>query len=253
MAKQDWSGGRSPEQNRRLARIPEDKREELRAGITSLLGGAAGMTPGVGDAMTAQDAYDAASEENYGTAALLAALTAIGLVPGVGDMISGAGRTALRNVDMLRRPKVENVVVWPDLTPPESIGNIISGRPMYSRSQATHASRDMTEAELYDMHQRGYMLPSEEGAAFGSPQNPKKWFSPRDKEGIFGRPWRGRGGQTVRLPIDKLPPNRAVRAGETQVFDKVQGRFVPFDEFMEDFLRGGPPNLSDSGYGARRK
>jgi len=96
MSKRDWSGGRSPQQNRRLARIPEDKREELSRGITSLGRTVADFTPGVGDAMTAKDAYDAAQGGDYGTAALLSALAAVGLVPGAGDVASTAGKAAIK-------------------------------------------------------------------------------------------------------------------------------------------------------------
>jgi hypothetical protein len=56
----------------------------------------ADFTPGVGDAMTAKDAYDAAQEGDYGTAALLSALAAVGLVPGVGDAASTAGKAAIK-------------------------------------------------------------------------------------------------------------------------------------------------------------
>ena len=87
----------SPNQRRRLERIPEDKREELSAGIGSLAEFLAGLTPGVGDAMTARDAYGEAQEGNYGNAALLATLAAIGLVPGAGDAASAVGKTALEN------------------------------------------------------------------------------------------------------------------------------------------------------------
>jgi hypothetical protein len=242
----------SPNQQRRLARIPEDKRDDLRAGIGSLAEFSAGMTPGLSDAMTARDAYGAASEGSYGTAALLAALAAIGLVPGVGHAVSAMGKTALRNVDLMRRPKVENVVVYPQIKAPEEITALdrMLERPMTSKEQATHASRDMRNAELYDMLQRGYMLPEEGGTMFSSTQNPQKWFSPRDEAGIFGRPWVGRGEQTVRLPMDKLPSNRAVRASETEVYDRARKTFVPFNEFMEEFLSAGPPNLNAPGFGA---
>lgn len=87
----------SPNQQRRLARIPEDKRDDLRAGIGSLAEFTAGMTPGLGDAMTAKEAYDAAREGNYGTSALLATLAAIGLVPGAGDTASTLGKALLKD------------------------------------------------------------------------------------------------------------------------------------------------------------
>jgi len=87
----------SPNQQRRLARIPEDKRDDLRSGIGSLAEFAAGMTPGLGDSLTAKEAYDAASEGNYGTSALLAILAAIGLVPGAGDIASAAGKALLKD------------------------------------------------------------------------------------------------------------------------------------------------------------
>lgn len=85
----------SPNQRRRLERIPEDKREELSAGIGALAELTAGMAPGLGDAMSAKEAYDAYAKGDYGTAALLATLAAVGLVPGPGDAASVAGKTAL--------------------------------------------------------------------------------------------------------------------------------------------------------------
>ena len=243
----------SPNQQRRLARIPEDKREQLSSGIASLGLTAAEFTPGLGDAMTAQEAYGEAQEGNYGTAALLAALAAMGLIPGVGDAVAGAGRTALRQADMLRRPKVDNTVVYPQLKNPETLTALdyMLERPMFSADQATHAQRSMTNAELYDMYSRGFMLPAEGGSAFASRESPKKWFSPADEAGaVFGRPWVGRGGQRVRVPMSQLPPKRAVRSRETEVYDAARGRYVPFNEFIEDFLRVGPPDLTQQGFGA---
>lgn len=101
MAERDWREGRSPAQNRRLARIPEDKREELSRGIADLYRTGAEFTPGVGDALTAQEAYDAAKQGDYSTAALLATLAAIGLVPGAGDAVSAAGKAAKGMADEL--------------------------------------------------------------------------------------------------------------------------------------------------------
>lgn len=87
----------SPNQQRRLARIPEDKREQLSSGIASLGRTAAEFTPGLGDALTAQEAYDAAKQGDYGTAALLATLATIGLVPGAGDAASAVGKALLKD------------------------------------------------------------------------------------------------------------------------------------------------------------
>ena len=97
MAERDWREGRSPAQNRRLARIPEDKREELSRGTAGLYRTGAEFTPGVGDALTAQEVYDAAKQGDYSTAALLATLAAIGLVPGAGDAVSAAGKALLKD------------------------------------------------------------------------------------------------------------------------------------------------------------
>jgi hypothetical protein len=97
MAERDWREGRSPAQNRRLARIPEDKREELSRGIAGLYRTGAEFTPGVSDALTAQEVYDAAKQGDYSTAALLATLAAIGLVPGAGDAASAAGKALLKD------------------------------------------------------------------------------------------------------------------------------------------------------------
>jgi hypothetical protein len=82
---------------RRRERIPEDQREKLSEGLASIYRTGADFTPGVSDALTAQEAYEAAKEGEYGTAALLATLAAIGLVPGAGDVASAAGKTLLKD------------------------------------------------------------------------------------------------------------------------------------------------------------
>ena len=94
-----WEGGRSPSQQRRLNRIPVDKRDDLKAGISSLGRLTADLSPGVGDAMSAKEAYDAYAKGDYGTAALLAALTGVGLFPGGGDVASKVGKKALGLAD----------------------------------------------------------------------------------------------------------------------------------------------------------
>jgi hypothetical protein len=94
-----WEGGKSPSQQRRLDRIPVDKRDELKSGISSLGRLTADLTPGVGDVMSAKEAYDAYAKGDYGTAALLAALTGVGLFPVGGDVASTMGKKALNLAD----------------------------------------------------------------------------------------------------------------------------------------------------------
>lgn len=81
--------------------MAEQERERLKQGIASLGRTVAEFIPGVGDAMTAREAYEAAKEGKYGTAGLLAVLAGIGLIPGAGDVAGAVGKNMLKKADEL--------------------------------------------------------------------------------------------------------------------------------------------------------
>jgi hypothetical protein len=223
-----WEGGRSPSQQRRLDRIPVDKRDDLKAGISSLGRLTADLSPGVGDVMSAKEAYDAYAKGDYGTAALLAALTGVGLFPVGGDAASATGKVLLKSA---KERKVLNELVHPEIG---SVGDFLTGRVPGSIDQITHGSRNTSIHELMDALEQGAFMPN---PANKFAEN-KKWWSAADNDGIFGRQWNKGGGDpyTVRVPKANLPPNAPALAEHAEVFNKNTGVWDPFAEFMRTYL-----------------
>ena len=75
-------------------RRPQRSRENQLASADGILGE---FVPGVGEAMDASDAYDAAQRGDYLGAAGIGATGLLGLIPGVGDAAATAARTARRS------------------------------------------------------------------------------------------------------------------------------------------------------------
>ena len=93
-----WANGKpkSKDQLAYEARVKESN-ANLRAGpLGAIAETAAGFVPGVGEAMDAKDAYDAWTAGDYLTAAGIAGVGALGLVPGVGDAVATGARAARR-------------------------------------------------------------------------------------------------------------------------------------------------------------
>ena len=55
------------------------------------------LTP-YGDYVTAQEAVDEYNQGNYGTAAMLGSLAAIGMIPAAGDVVAKAGKKAVKGI-----------------------------------------------------------------------------------------------------------------------------------------------------------
>ena len=96
-------------------------------------------------------------------------------------------------------------------------------RPLTSAEQIKYASRKMSPAELADAMRTGRFKVPKDGSKFNQPGSTDKWWSPADDAGTFGRSWNWSGTVPVRLPIGKVPANRAARTKYAEVFDEASG------------------------------
>ena len=121
---------------------------------------------------------------------------------GAVDAAKKIGKKAVRAVDMAMRPKVENTLV-PD---------------MFSKNvgKGTYAVRNVfSPAELEDIRKTGYMLPSPKELEAGKN---RKWFTQTDVP----------GKNTLRVRSENVPPNRAVRRKDVEIYNKETGEYEPF-------------------------
>jgi len=131
--------------------------------------------------------------------------------PSVQDIIGGGA------------PRVRNTIAKSDLKygePPTTLG----GRNPASEKDITYAQRKVSQQELDDIKNLGYAVPPVTGTKFSQADKPEKWWSPADSQGQFGRNW-NKGDATVRIPVDKLPANRAARSDDMQVQDPKTGEW----------------------------
>lgn len=124
-------------------------------------------------------------------------------------------------------PEMENVMAYPEFTPEGAPVSMLAGRPMSSAEQALYASRRMSAAELQDAMASGeFRMPPSGQTQHGVG---KKWWSPADDEGVFGRPW-AKGGPdaaTVRVPMDQFNRDFPIRAAAAQRWDAATQSWVP--------------------------
>jgi hypothetical protein len=125
--------------------------------------------------------------------------------------------------DRVLGPRVVNrIVPEPD---PAAKTNMLEGRALNSPEQVRYAQRLMSEAELEDAIKRGRFVVPRDGTKFSAPGENQKWWSAADDEGIFGRPWNRSGAKLVRLPVGKVPRNRAAATKNAEVWDNDAGEF----------------------------
>jgi hypothetical protein len=125
--------------------------------------------------------------------------------------------------DRVLGPRVVNrIVPEPD---PAAKTNMLEGRALNSPEQVRYAQRLMSEAELEDAIKRGRFVVPRDGTKFSAPGENQKWWSAADDEGIFGRPWNRSGAKLVRLPVGKVPKNRAAATKNAEVWDSEAGEF----------------------------
>ena len=234
--------------DRLLGNLSKDQRDamsdQIQQGTASVLTLGAEFTPGVGDAMSAKEAYDAYQKGNIGEAALLAILTGIGLVPGIGDGVSKVGTAAVKRA-------MRNELVHPAVG---AVENMLDGRVPKSLNDILYGSRRTNMEELLDASEKGEFLPN---PAKRYSTEDVKWWSGADESGIFGRPWIKGGADpfTVRVPKGNLPPDSPVLAEHAQVLASDGGK--AFNEFMQDYKKkkatGGPVEINDRNPAKRRR
>ena len=125
--------------------------------------------------------------------------------------------------DRVLGPRVVNRIV-PEPNPAAKT-NMLEGRALNSPEQVRYAQRLMSEAELEDAIKRGRFVVPRDGTKFSAPGENQKWWSAADDEGIFGRPWNRSGAKLVRLPVGKVPRNRAAATKNAEVWDSEAGEF----------------------------
>jgi len=132
------------------------------------------------------------------------------LIPGlkaVKEPLMKAGKAVANKVDMAMRPKVENKVV------PDTL--FTGGKGSQSPNDYKYAVRNVfNKAELEDVKRAGYMLPSPKEVASG---RNRKWFSAVDDP----------KKADLRVLSEKVPPNRAVRRKDVEIYNKETGEYEP--------------------------
>lgn len=133
-------------------------------------------------------------------------------------------------------PTIENIIVYPEFTPEGAPSSILYGRPMRSAEEATYASRNMSLAEIEDALASGvFRLPPSGETRHGVG---KKWWSPADEEGVFGRTW-AKGSGTVRVPMSAFTPDAPLSVRAAQRWDDEVGAWVPMVPGDARKARGG--------------
>jgi len=164
-------------------------------------------------------AYDAtrAGMEGRPVEAGMNALAAAGMVAPLRTAAAGS-RLPER---MFPRPAISNYVVAP------TQGGLLGGRLPASADDITYGYRSMSQGELDDALQYGFLRPAPGGNKFTN--HDAKWFSAGDESGQFGRTWKGGDSAPVRvrIPRDKIPDRQAIDIGDVMQLDKATGQYVP--------------------------
>jgi hypothetical protein len=104
--------------------------------------------------------------------------------------------------EVFMRPKVENSIY----------AEIPGGKP-----SGKYAQRNVRgPEELEAIKESGYMLPKEGGKQ-------KKYFTQTDDVGTKV----SEGASVLRVPIEKVPPNRAVSRKDVEMYNRDSGEFEP--------------------------
>jgi hypothetical protein len=153
---------------------------------------------------------------------------------------------------VVRPPSVTNSVVYPELTPmgtPVNTGGAsLTGRQLFDPDKVTHASRNISDAELKDILSKGAAYAPKK-TKHSSAEGNTKWWSAADNKGVFGRNW-AKGQHTIRAPMDKISKNKPVTVADLQFYDRVKGAWVPLSS--HEFARGGVI-IDDANPAKRRK
>ena len=122
----------------------------------------------------------------------------------VGKAVGKAGKAIANKVDMLSRPKVTN--------------SIYSKMPGGSTEGKKYAQRYVVDPkELENIKESGYMLPKPGGKA-------KKYLTAVDEVVPAAE---GTRAGTLRIPANKVPPDRAIRRKDIEMYDHESKSFKP--------------------------
>jgi hypothetical protein len=163
-------------------------------------------------------------------------LQALGLEDEFNELFGVKPRGAAPKKQPVPRPEIENIMAYPPLAARGAEPNILAGRPMYDTAQATYAMRNMSPAELEDALASGvFRLPPSGKTQHGEG---KKWWSPADEEGVFGRNWVKGGGEgaRVRVPISDFSATSLIPIRGAQRWDAKAKKWVPL---KSEFAVGG--------------
>lgn len=184
--------------------------------------------PGVGDAMAAAEAKDAFSQGDYGKAAVDAGAAAVGLVPGVGDILAGAGKAifagigaATANKALLK--KAEDMAsagasrddIWRDTgwfqgvdgkwrfeiddSQMELADNAVRGFPQYGKfGKVENVLRNANVLNEYDLPYEMDLRPSNDRR--GSAKAPTYWGTNVPSRGVVAGDVQDYGRLTVSAP-----------------------------------------------------
>ena len=120
---------------------------------------------------------------------------------GAGEALKGAGKKAVRAVDMAMRPKVNN--------------NLVDDMWKKNVGKGTYAVRNVSNPkEIEDIKKTGFMLPSPKEVESGRNY---KWFTRTDVP----------NKNTLRVLSENVPPNRAVRRKDVEMYNKETGEYEP--------------------------
>lgn len=122
-------------------------------------------------------------------------------------------------------PKVNNIVTKVN----SGKENVLSGRLPKSQSEITHASRNMSQAEI-DAARNSNRFEANPNPIYGSDKT-AKWWSPADSQGSFGRPWKNtEGNSTVRVPAKDANSSRAISTKNAEIQNRATGEWTPFNK-----------------------
>lgn len=132
-----------------------------------------------------------------------------------------------------RAPQIENVIAYPKFTPSGERASILEGRPMAGPEQATFAQRKVSQAELDDAIQAGVFKMPESGETKHGVG--KKWWTPADESGQFGRVWgKGGGGALIRVPIGEFSASSPISTRTAEVWSESTKSWVPLAPLSTD-------------------
>ena len=119
------------------------------------------------------------------------------------ETVKGVRSAIANKVDMAMRPKVENALV----------ADFLRGA-----GKGTYGVRNVfSDAELENIKKTGYMLPSPKEIKSGKN---RKWFTHTDNP----------TGQTLRVKAENIPPNRAVRRRDVEIYNPEKDAYEPFKQ-----------------------